>query len=86
MSGHEIKISEYTELDSDVQESERSPGAKIDDSSCPLLVSGIPKGFEEFVEERLESKRYGGGNIISYELNVAKRTAKVVFQDKEGAV
>jgi len=49
-----------------------------------VLVGGIPVGLDETVEMYLESKKKGGGKILSFKYNKRNGSALVVFADNTG--
>ena len=49
-----------------------------------VYVLDIDEEVEEFVEDFLSNKRYGGGDIADFLLDETTRSARVTFRDEKG--
>ena len=57
---------------------------KLAEEAVTVLVSNIPRRMDETVEMYLESKKKGGGKLVSFDYNERRGSALVVFADNAG--
>ena len=71
-------------LDIDMSAAVGSETNELAEEAVTVLVSDIPRGLDETVEMYLESKKKGGGKVLSFEYNERRGSALVVFADNAG--
>ena len=71
-------------MDIDMLAAAGSETDELAEEAVTVLVSNIPRGLDETVEMYLESRKKGGGKVLSFEYNERRGSALVVFADNAG--